>query len=103
MLRRWAKSLIAPFQNVGAGRVGEEERPKRKRRARANPLEVELDLSGGFPPGEYVGSSLEGEKEAHVVSVNDFRQKLGLKCTSNYQAMMISNVTIWGRCDLKSN
>ena len=31
------------------GEQGKEERPKKKRRERANPLEVELDLSGEFP------------------------------------------------------
>ena len=55
---------------------GEKEkkgRPKRKRRERAKPLEVELDLGGEFPRGNMLRSSLDGD--AHIVSTNDFKHQ----------------------------
>ena len=61
------------------GEEAKEERPNKKRRERAEPLEVELDLSGGISPGNMSRSSLEGENEARVASVGDFKHQEGLK------------------------
>ena len=52
-----------------------EERPKRKRREKAKPLEVELDVSGGYSRGNMSMSSLENGKEAHLVVLGNFKQK----------------------------
>ena len=68
-----------PFQIVGVGWEGKEERPKKKRIGRSKPLEVELDLSGEFRRGNMSRPSQEDENEARVVSANDFKHQEDLK------------------------
>ena len=76
MCCRWAKSWSAPIPKRRSGVAQEkEERPKKKRREKANPLEVELDLGGEFPRGNMLMSSLENENEARVVSANDLNSR----------------------------
>ena len=64
---------------LGRRGVEKEERPKKKRRSRANPLEVELDLSGGFPRENMLRYSLEDENEAHIVLANGSEHQEDLK------------------------
>ena len=61
------------------GREGKEERPKKKRREKSNPLEVELELSGKFTRENMMRRSLENENGARTVSVNGFKRQEDLK------------------------
>ena len=58
---RGVKSWITPIPKRRSG-MGRKKRndPKKKRRERAIPAEVELDLSGESPRGNMSRSSLEG-------------------------------------------
>ena len=51
----------------------------RRKRKKAAPLEVELDLRGKVPIRNMPKSGLEGEKEARTISVGNFRQQEDLK------------------------
>ena len=87
ILRDWAmccrgmESCIAPFRKrlSGKKRKRKEARHKRERREEPNPLEVELDLSGKFTRKNTPMRRLGNENESHIVLVNGFKQREGLK------------------------
>ena len=72
---RW----IAPFRNVRGGEAERAERPKKERRGKAKPLEVELDLGGECSRANMSISSLPNGKEAHLgVFLDNFKHREGV-------------------------
>ena len=70
------------------GRTTQKEETRKRK-----PLEVELDLGGAFPRGNMLRPSIENGKEAHLVSLGNFKQQEDVEI---YQIMMILRDTIWG-------
>merc|ERR1712112_387524 len=63
--------------------------PQKKRRKKAEPLEVKIDLSGKYSFANMLRSNLEESNEANAVLRSEFHNKKMSNCIVNYQIMMI--------------
>ena len=69
---RWVEIWIAHSKMSEWDEKEKEERPKRKRRENAKPIEVELEWGVEYSRGNMSAPSLENGKETHLVVFGQF-------------------------------
>ena len=73
------ESWIAPIPKCRMVQNRKGRTTQKEEKRNQNPLEVELDLSGEFHRGNMSRPSLPSGKEAHLVSMGNFKLQDGLK------------------------